>query len=60
MLVVGVVIALVATFLVALLINTLPLHRMTKNLVMSLIGIIVLLWLVKVFIGFGPPFRWRP
>jgi hypothetical protein len=57
---IGVVIVLVLAFLLAWLIQTLPLDRMIKRLLISLIGIIGLLWLAKIFIGFGRPFTWRP
>ncbi|MGD0963889.1 MAG: hypothetical protein ABSA57_08315 [Candidatus Acidiferrales bacterium] len=60
MLIIGVVIIVVLALWVARLINALPLEAMTKRLFMALLGLIVLLWLMKAFVGFGHAFSWRP
>jgi hypothetical protein len=58
--IIGTVIVLVLALVVAWLINTLPLEARTKRFVMALFGALVILWLMKVFVGFGKPFAWRP
>jgi hypothetical protein len=58
--IVGTAIILILALMVAWLINALPLQVMTKRLVMALFGAVVILWLMKVFVGFGRPFTWRP
>jgi hypothetical protein len=57
---VGAVVIAVLALLVAWLINVLPLDRKTKRLVVAVFAVVVILWLVKVFVGFGRPFSWRP
>ena len=56
----GTVIVVAVALLVAWLINASPLDARTKRFVMAFLGVVVILWLVKVFVGFGRPFTWRP
>jgi len=57
---IAVVAILVLALAVEWLINILPLERMVKRFISAAVGIIVLLWLIKIFIGFGHAFSWRP
>jgi hypothetical protein len=57
--IIGTLVILALAWLVAWLIRTLPLEAMTKRIVMAVLGVIVLLWLVKVLVV-GGPFTWRP
>ncbi|MGH9692336.1 MAG: hypothetical protein ACRD4C_14865 [Candidatus Acidiferrales bacterium] len=57
---IAVVAILVLALAVEWLINILPMERMVKRFISAAIGIVVLLWLIKIFIGFGHAFSWRP
>jgi len=57
--VIGTLIILAVAWLVAWLIRTLPLNAMTKRIVTAVLGVLVVLWLVKVILV-GGPFTWRP
>jgi len=60
MLITGTAIVVALALFVAWVITALPLEAMTKRFLMALLGVTVLLWLVKVFVGFGNVFTWRP
>jgi hypothetical protein len=57
---IGTVIIVALALFVAWVITALPLEAMTRRFLMALLGVTVLLWLVKVFVGFGNVFTWRP
>jgi hypothetical protein len=57
---IGAAIIVAVALFVAWVINALPLEAMTRRFLMALLGVTVLLWLVKVFVGFGNVFTWRP
>jgi hypothetical protein len=57
--VIGTLIVLAVAWLVAWLVRTLPLNAMTKRIVIAVLGVLVVLWLVKVLVV-GGPFTWRP
>jgi len=58
--IIGTAIIVALALSVAWVITALPLEAMTKRLFMALLGLIVLLWLMKAFVGFGHAFSWRP
>jgi hypothetical protein len=57
---IGTAIIVALALFVAWVITALPLEAMTRRFLMALLGVTVLLWLVKVFVGFGNVFTWRP
>ena len=57
--VIGTLIILAVAWLVAWLVRTLPLNAMTKRIAIAVLGVLVVLWLVKVLV-IGGPFTWRP
>ena len=57
---IGTAIIVALALFVAWVINALPLEAMTRRFLMALLGVTVLLWLVKVFVGFGHVLTWRP
>ena len=57
--VIGILIILAVAWLGAWLIRALPLNAMTKRIMTAVLGVLVVLWIVKVLLV-GGPFTWRP